>query len=145
MANYRKTLKTRIRLLLVPLLISAVLGVYDVFFAPAEIKDSFVFGYVLGITAGLAFCSIFLMFKYTRALSNETRLKKLYNWENDERLKAIRAKAGIPAIIITSVAILIAGVIASFYSYTVFYTLTAVSVIQLLVANMLKIYYKNRT
>ena len=47
-------------------------------------------------------------------------LKIQYNKENDERMKAIKAKAGMPMLLITSIVMIIVGVIAGYFNFTIF-------------------------
>lgn len=54
MKAYRKTIKNRINLFSLLILIAAALGVYDTFFASKQIKASPMFNFQLGLTAALA-------------------------------------------------------------------------------------------
>ena len=65
-------------------------------------------------------------------LKDETKLRQQFNLENDERLKAIRAKSGMPMLIFTSLAMVIAGMIAGFFNETVCLTLIIAAACQLL-------------
>lgn len=69
-------------------------------------------------------------------------MKEEYNQDQDERLKAIRAKAGLPFTIFTSVTMLIAGSVIGYFNMTVFYALTGAALLQILASGMMKLYYK---
>jgi hypothetical protein len=75
------------------------------------------------------------------AIKDERKLKMAYNRENDERMKAIRAKAGMPMLLITSVMMVIAAIIAGYFNIVVFYTLTAAAMMQLLLGVSVKLYH----
>ena len=78
--------------------------------------------------------------KLNRAVNDETRLRMLYNKEHDERMKAIRSKAGMPLIAVTSVLLIIAAIIAGYINITVFYTLIIAVATQLSVSAVVKLY-----
>ena len=56
-------------------------------------------------------------------------------------MKAIKAKAGMPILLITSLAMMIAGVIAGYFNFTIFTVLIITSVCQLLVSLVIKLIY----
>ena len=79
--------------------------------------------------------------RYRKALRNDKELQIQYNKENDERMKAIPAKAGMPMILISSIIMVIAGIIIGYSNMVVFYTLIAAAVIQLVIACITKFIY----
>lgn len=79
--------------------------------------------------------------RYRKALRNDKELQIQYNKENDERMKAIQAKAGMPMILISSIIMVIAGIIIGYSNMVVFYTLIAAAVIQLVIACITKFIY----
>lgn len=85
---------------------------------------------------------MFLLAKYRAALRNEVKLQLLYNEEKDERMSAIRAKAGVPIILILSMALVIAGMLIGYFNETVFIVLICAALFQLLVCLSVKLYYK---
>ena len=141
MDKYRKVLKRRIILLSVPVLAAVGLGIYDVFFASEVIKTSYIFGFQCGVSLVLGILSIAFIFFYRRILDDDKKLKLQYNKENEERLKTIRAKAGMPMLLITSVSMIIAGVIAGYYNPTIFFTLVAAASAQMLAGAVTKNVY----
>jgi hypothetical protein len=76
-----------------------------------------------------------------RARVNEAALRKLYNQENDERMKAIRAKAGVPMVLILSIALVLAGMVIGYWSETIFVVLIGVALFQLTAAMLVKLCY----
>ena len=56
-------------------------------------------------------------------------------------MQYIRAKAGMPMLLVTSCVMVIAGIIAGYFNVTVFMTLTAAAMCQLLVGSLIKMYY----
>ncbi len=85
------------------------LGIYDVFRAADEVSSSEIFAFQCGLTTALGVLAIVMIIRYSRALRSEKALQIRRNKENDERMKAIRAKADMPTVLIFSVAIIAAG------------------------------------
>ena len=141
MDKYRKTLKTRIALLTLPIILTIGLGIYDVFFASEAIKESFIFGFQSGAIVALGLLSLFFMIRFRSVLHDETKLKQQYNKENDERLKIIRAKAGLPMLLITSVGMIMVGVIMGYSNMTVSVTLFAAAMCQMMISAIIKQIY----
>lgn len=141
MEKYKKTLNNRIYALALVVLIAVALGVFDAFFATAEIKSSVIFSFQCGLTSALGVISLALIARYKTALSDEKSIKLLFNKENDERMKAIKYKAGIPMLLITSILMIIAAVIIGYFNVTVFYTLIAASLCQLILSCIVKLVY----
>ena len=142
MEQYRKNLKIRIALFGVTVLIFAVILIYNQFGATDALKDSLAFSFQCGFSAAGALVLVFWMMKYRSALKDEAKLRILYNEENDERMKAIRAKAGVPMVLILSLALVLAGMIIAYWNETVFVVLIGVALFQLLVSLGVKLYYK---
>ena len=80
--------------------------------------------------------------KYRGALKDEAKLRLLYNEENDERMKLIRAKAGVPMVLILSMALVLASMFIGYWNETAFVVLIGVALFQLLVSLGVKLYYK---
>lgn len=141
MESYRKTLMFRICALSFVVVFAVALGIFDVFFAAADIKTSPVFGFQCGATLALGVLALPLIVRYKRALTSEENRRRLFHQENDERMKAIKAKAGMPLLWITSFLMIIAAVVTGYFHVVVFYTLMAVSVCQLAIACIVKFIY----
>ena len=95
-----------------------------------------------GFSAAGILVLVIWMIKYRAALKDEAKLRLLYNEENDERMSAIRAKAGIPMVLILSLALVLGGMVIGYWNETVFVVLIGVALFQLLVSLGVKLYYK---
>ena len=80
-----------------------------------------------------------VIMRWGRALKDDTRLRRMYNEEHDERLQAIRARAGLPMGLYLSLGMLVAGCVAGFFSGTVMLTLVLAAGAQLLVCVAVKL------
>lgn len=138
MELYRKRLNRRIWLLSLLALFAAGLGVFDVFWATAEMRARDVFEFQCGFTWGLGLLAAILVVRYRRVLRDERELQKQYNWETDERMRLIRAKAGMPMVLISSLVMLVAGIVIGYANSVVFYTLTVAAAGQLIAACVVK-------
>ncbi len=96
------------------------------------------FSLMAGLTSGLTILICMLALRYSRALKDDTTLRRLYNEDHDERKQAIRAKAGAPMILFTSAGMVAAAAVASWFSSTVTTTLLAAAAAQMLAACVVK-------
>lgn len=144
MELFKKKLKSRIILLSGVVLIFVAILLYNQFGASSALKDSLAFSFQCGFSTAGALVLVFWMLKYRGALKDETKLRLLYNEENDERMKLIRAKAGVPMVLILSLTLVLAAMIIGYWSATVFIVLIGVALFQLLASLGVKLYYKNK-
>ena len=144
MEKYKKALALRVYALSFVTLLAVGIGIFDVFGATEQMRENYIFEFQCGFIAALGVVSVLRTMRYRKAIKNEEKLQLLFNKENDERLKAIKAKAGLPMLRITSLAMILGGVIAGYLNLTVAYTLIAASVCQLLVACIAKIIYMKK-
>ena len=142
MELFKKKLKTRIVLLCAVLLLFVAILLYNQFGENDALKDSLAFSFQCGFSAAGSIVLVFWLMKYRGALKDEAKLRLLYNEENDERMKSIRAKAGIPMVLILSLALVLAGMIIGYFNETVFVVLIGAALFQLLVSLGVKLYYK---
>ena len=140
----KKDLKTRNLVLTILALFAVAMALFDAFVAPQALKESPVFAFQVGLTAVLALVSSLLLIRNKKAMTDEIKLKKLYHYEHDERMAAIKAKAGLPMILVTSVLMLVAAIIAGYVNITVFYTLVAAAAAQVLLALVVKVIVMRR-
>ena len=61
-----------------------------------------------------------------------------------KRMKAIRAKAGVPMVLILSIIQIIAGMVIGYFNETVFVTIIGVALFQLLASLAVKFYYMRK-
>ena len=144
MEKYKRLLGIRRLLLFVPVLITVGLGIYDVFFATSKMKDTPVFGFQCGAAVAIGMLSVIQIIRYAVIQGDEQKLISQYNKENDERLKAIRCKAGLPMILFTSIAMIISGIVAGYFSITIFATLIICAVCQMLFTCTVKLIYSQK-
>ena len=124
------------------LLLFVAILLYNQFGASDALKDSLAFSFQCGFSAAGSIVLVFWLMKYRGALKDEAKLRLLYNEEKDERMSAIRAKAGIPMVLILSMALVLGGMIIGYFNETVFVVLIGVALFQLLVSLGVKLYYK---
>ena len=141
MELFKKKLKTRIILLCAVLLVFVAILLYNQFGASEALKDSLAFSFQCGFSAAGSFALVFWLMKYRSALKDEAKLRLLYNEEKDERMSAIRAKAGIPMVLILSMMLVLAGMVIGYFNETVFVVLICVALFQLLMSLLVKFYY----
>ena len=141
MEQYKKVVITRIFLLSILVLFAVGLSIYDVFGASAKVRTNEIFEFQCGATAALGILALFQVIRYKKALRNEKELQIQYNKENDERMKAIRARAGMPLVLMTSIAMIVAGIIIGYSNMAVFCTLMIAAALQLVVAGITKLIY----
>lgn len=142
MKDYKKSIRKRILLLNIPIVFAVTLGVYDVFWANTEIKEMHIYGFQTGIIISLGLFALITVIRYRTFLNDESKLLLQFNRENDERIKAIKAKAGIPMLPIASILLIIAGVIAGYFNTLVFMTLTAA--FQMTICAIVKLIYMKK-
>lgn len=142
MDQFRKKLKKRIILICAVLLMFVSILLYNQFGADSALKDSLAFSFQCGFSAAGSLALVFLLAKYRGALKNEVKLQLLYNEEKDERMSAIRAKAGVPMVMILSMTLVLAGMLIGYFNETVFIVLICAALFQLLVCLSVKLYYK---
>lgn len=126
------------------ILLCAGLLAYNQFFAPETLKSSVVFAFQCGLATSGALLLAFVLLKYRRILADDTKLRMNYLEETDERVKAIRAKAGFPMIVILSILLIAAGMVAGYFSATIFAVLIAVALFQMLAGVAVKLYYMKK-
>lgn len=142
MELFKKKIKARIILLCTVLLLFVAILLYNQFGASDALKDSLAFSFQCGFSVAGSIVLVFWLMKYRGALKDEAKLRLLYNEEKDERMSAIRAKAGIPMVLILSMALVLGGMIIGYFNETVFVVLIGVALFQLLVSLGVKLYYK---
>lgn len=103
--------------------------------------NSVLLGFQTGLVMGLMALTVVYIMRLVRALKNDKQLKIWYNKEHDERLKTIRAKSGMPMLLITSLMMICAAVVAGYYNPIVFYTLVIAGMLQLAAGVLVKLYY----
>lgn len=143
MKEFKTKVKRRITLFSGLTLAAVALGIYNVFFMNipdnSTMTDGVITGFQSGLILGIGMMAVVQIIKLTRVINDETKLKLLYNQEHDERLKTIRSRAGMPMLMITSVLMLIAAIIAGYFNIVVFYTLVLAATAQLSIGAIVKL------
>lgn len=143
--NYRKEIARRISLLVVfcvIALLAIVLGadfLKDISLETTDRTD-----YVLGFFTGIELVCVFYMGCLIRAYRDEKYLKEMYTKETDERERLIRMKSGKDIVPILSLVIAVIACVMSYVNYEVFIALTAVSIAQIIITLILKIYWSKK-
>ena len=131
--QYRETLRRRMWLCRILWLAYLLLIAATRLAAPAVTEHPAYAG-LLGFCAGGLLVGALGMAKFHRALKDDTALRRLYNQEHDERMQAIRARAGVPVTLFMGAGLIAAGLVATFFSMTVALTLIVAAVAELLVS-----------
>lgn len=131
--QYRATLRRRITIFRL-LWLAYLLMMVATRFAPAAVTEHPAYSGLFGFLAGGLLVGIVGTFRFSRALKDDTELRRLYNQEHDERMQAIRAKAGFPMTVFMGMGMIAAGLVATFFNMTVALTLIVAAVVQMLVS-----------
>lgn len=133
---FRRTIRRRVRVMtaLTALYVAMMLAVHMLGKGPSGFAADF----LLGVSAALVFCCALMLPRYMQALKDENALRRLWNKEHDERMQAIKAKAGVPMLLYTSAAMIAAGVLISGWNMTVSITLLLAATAQLVVSVIVK-------
>ena len=134
---YRKTIRRRTRVMSV-LGVGygiAMIGTHTVWHPGSTYAGDF----LRGAMAMLVTCFVLLMPRFVKALRDEQALRRLWNQEHDERMQAIKARAGVPMLLYTSLAMIGAGLLLSAWNMTVCLTLLIAATAQLMVSAVTKL------
>lgn len=135
----KKTLKIYIAILIASILLLVVFNAVE---TAGGANNSSTFG--KGFCAGeIAFVAVNIA-RYSTALKNDEKLKKLYISATDEREKLICEKSDSSSFKAILCIIVLSAMVASFYSDMVFYTLIAVMVTVILVKEGFRLYYRKK-
>lgn len=143
--NYRKEIARRISLLVV----FCIIALLAIVLGAAFLKDispntTDRTDYVLGFFTGIELVCVFYMGCLIRAYRDEKYLKEMYTKETDERERLIRMKSGKDIVPILSLVIAVIACVMSYVNYEVFIALTAVSIAQIIITLILKIYWSKK-
>ncbi|MDE5993626.1 MAG: hypothetical protein K2G87_11325 [Oscillospiraceae bacterium] len=143
MDNFRKQAKKTLAGYIAVLAAAIVLwGVFSAVEMFGGENNSSNFG--TGFCAGaIAFMAVNIL-RYSAALKNDEKLKKLYTAETDGRGKLICEKSDVSAFKTMLCIVVLAAMGASFFSDTVFYTLIAVMLTLIFVKEGFRFYYRRK-
>lgn len=150
MKEFRIVIKRRIVAFTALGIFSVIAGIYDVFSSNigetenGSFFEGYVEGFIIGLIISLGLVAVIQIIKLKKIFGNDEQLQLLYNKENDERMKFIKTKSGMPLVLIVSVIMIMAALVGSFFNYIVFFTLIITAFIQLSISVVIKIYYLKR-
>jgi hypothetical protein len=98
----------------------------------------------VGAITAIGILAMINIIRFSRLLKDKKKLQLQYNRENDEMYKAIRGKVGMPILLITSVIMIIVGVVAGYFNITIFYTLIIAALGQMTISVIVKILYMKK-
>lgn len=142
---YRRTIRRRMRVMAVLGVVYSALMIaehtlWDGGGAMAEFAWSGVAaGFAGGAFTAMVLCFVLLMPRYRKAVRDEQALRRLWNSEHDERLRAIRARAGAPMILCTSFAMVAIGLLIGPWNMIAAMTLLLAGAVQILVSAVTKL------
>jgi branched-subunit amino acid permease len=145
MEKYKRKLKTRILFMSLAIILAVILLIFNSMkMVEAGDEEPFSSGFIDGFQSGLlaALVGIFCVFiiNYLIVMKDERKLRLLYNRENDERRKQIKLKSGGNVVLINSIIIIFAGIIAGYFNEIVFFSLIGCALFQLLMSTVIKVY-----
>lgn len=129
--------------LLVILMVAAAAQVIPVQLPDSDLSD-FVTSFQVGLLTGLLAVAVVYMVRLQRAMKDDAALRRLYYSEHDERNCYIQQKVGQTMLAVTPVVLLVAAVIAGYFSAVVFFSLVGAALLQALVGLGMKFYYYRR-
>lgn len=104
----------------------------------------FIKGFQIGAFCGLELVLVYFVARDLGSMRNEKALRKLYIEEHDERAILIMQKTGAWGMVVCSVGLAFATVIAGFYNQMVFLSLLGATVFTALVKGFFKLYYHHK-
>ena len=147
MEEYRKLVRTRVRLMRIFALLMFIVVLWDVFWdlpvVPA-VGIPFNTDFLTGALLGLELVVFFKGRRYVKALRDEAVLKEVYVKDNDERELLLWQLAGQQAFFITMPCLVGAGLIAAYWSLAVGITLWCAAIFVGLVTKGLRLYYAQK-
>jgi Kef-type K+ transport system membrane component KefB len=144
MENYRKTLKKRLLMACVYIVLLLSLIVAGFFIGRKYAVSDFIAGFNTGVCMGVLAVMIVSIVKYIAALRNDAKLKALYIYENDERTKSLMAKAGGTGINVIIGSLALGTIVSGFIDKTVFLTILSSLLFSTFVKIFLMAYYNKK-
>lgn len=142
MKRFKRSLKIRIGLLALLALTAGGVTAFSLC-GGGQALPGFIRGFQLGFAAALTGAGACMAVWYSRLLTDPERLQLRYNKEMDERMKAIRAKAGMPMLNVTSLLMIVVGMVGSYWRPMTFCILVLAGTFQLLASmTVMAVYLK---
>lgn len=148
MDKMKKQIERRMRIMWAGFFILTLLSAYDDI-GPGFPVTSHVSEHILAFQHGLRFGGmmvlLFVILRYTFAMRDEQKLKKLYYRMTDERMAMVRMKSGAPVMLGSAIALLAFSLVAMYINTIVSLTLIACAVFLLIVAALSKAFWNARS
>lgn len=141
----QKTLNIYRAVLIAAIIVLAVLNTIEItaLFGEESTND-LSNGFGTGACASIITFMIICVCRYSAALKNDEKLKKLYILETDERERLIYEKTNSASFRTVIILLGFAAMAASFFSRTIFYTIVAIIMVIAFVQAVFKFYYRRK-
>lgn len=140
---YRRAIRRRVLVMavLVVAYAAAMIAVHTVWRGQqdASLWDGAVEGFVWGAVTAVVACLALMAPRYMKALRDEQALRRLWNKEHDERMRAIKARAGAPMVLYTSGAMIAVALLVSHWNMTATLTLLLAATVQVVISAVTKL------
>ena len=146
MENYRKKLKIQNTVCAVGILVLILVNTVVRRFVslPSSNFYNFYEGFIGGVSTGFGLLLVLNILLNTRAMRDETRLKKQYIKEHDERSRQIWLLSGANSYWFDVFGLLLAAIVAGRFSLTAFVCLLGGLLYICIVRGILKFYYSKK-
>ena len=149
METYRKHLKIQNLCSLIGIAVALALVILSAtgYIHPAVEGDrwrGFWNGFISGVTSAFILLSVIGIVKNLRAMRDETALKAQYVKEHDERTQQIWNLAGANAYWFNAIGLLLAAVVAGYFSAVAFICIVGCLLYMCLIRLSLKLYYSKK-
>ncbi len=141
----RKTLNIYRAVLIAAIIILIVLNIAEITAMSGE-KDTkdLSNGFGTGMCASIITLMIINFCRYSAALKNDEKLKKLYILQTDERERLIYEKSNSSSFRAVIILLGFTAMIASFFSKTIFYTVVAIIIAIAFIQAAFRFYYRRK-
>lgn len=145
MENYKKKLINRNKFLIVAVLLVAcvIIVLLNIEEKLPQVED-FIKGFSTGVFSGFEIILVFNIIRNLIVISDETKLKKQYIKETDERACLIVQKMGSLGLLTAIFTLLFITIIAGFFNKIVFFSFLSATVVVETIMLVLKIYYSRK-
>ncbi len=148
MEAFKRELKKRIAYIRWFIIALALIGAYDYFMirntGEKTIAQKVAIGFQIAILVAIGILACIYLIKLTSTLWDEEKVRLLYAQEHDDTMKRFQEKAGMPMILISSMAMVLIGAVAAYFSIAVFYTLIAAAAAQMAAVTAMFFYYTRK-
>ncbi|WP_195268028.1 hypothetical protein [Eubacterium sp. 1001713B170207_170306_E7] len=146
MNSFRKTIVRRLTLSVLIAVIGALAAAAGVLYSLSSFgpPDTAVFSKSIGLFAGIEAVCVYRIIRYAQALKSSETLEALEIAEKDERNQSIQLRTCRSTLYLTFALLGFGGIVCSFFSPVLFYTLGAVLIVTLVIFLAFWVYYRQR-